>query len=104
MADSAGGRWYFSSSQQYPPSTTAPWRSGRCRWTGTLVLLDQCWIEDVRARNPLTILRAIALPVDEVLPAATSPTGVHDPADGECRMTIDFQGGWRGVGWWAQRT
>jgi len=43
-----------------------------------LVIFNQGWIEDVRARNPLAILRTVAFPVDEVLESATSPTGVHD--------------------------
>lgn len=61
-------------------------------------VLAKAFVHNIPGRNPGPLLRAIALPIDQVLQAASDTAGIEEPADREHRPTINDAGGRWGLG------
>ncbi|KAK5615584.1 hypothetical protein CRENBAI_025168 [Crenichthys baileyi] len=57
---------------------------------------DEDRVDDETAGHPTAIFWTVPLPIDEVLHASSSSTGVHNATDIKGRMAIDFPGRYRG--------
>ncbi|MED6240680.1 hypothetical protein ATANTOWER_025800 [Ataeniobius toweri] len=79
------------------PDTTSPWRPRRSSLGGQEIP-DQGGINNEGPRNPGAVLRAVPLPIDEVLTSTSPPPGGHNAANGVDRVTPEVPGGWRGHG------
>lgn len=63
------------------PSTSASWRFTRLGRVVTVERPKQFLVEDILARDPGALLRAVALPLHQVLPSSAPSMDVQDPLD-----------------------
>ena len=87
-----------------PPSTDASGRPTRTVRMGTIEVPKKGRVQDELSGDPRPLLRAVSLPVHQVLVPPAPSSDIQDPGYSVGRMIVDEPGGWRGLGRRAQRT
>lgn len=77
-----------------PGSSTGAW--GRSTGMGPVKVCQHDWIQDGLTTDPGLVLRAVSLPVDQILEPTLAAPGVEDIPDGIDGTLVQEQ--WRGGG------
>lgn len=81
-----------------PTSMRASWRSARFIRMSLMEILDEPRVHNEGARDPGPLLRAVTLPVHQILESSPMAVNIYWLTDREDLTIIQNPGGWRGLG------